>query len=202
MSETNLIVMVPNPAMGHLPSTVELAKLLVEQDQRISILLVILHSPIFSSSKAIDAYIESQSRETDTNQITFVTLPPFSTPDHTSPNFFSTIIETKKPLVKKAIEDQGTKPSAFVLDMLYVSMMDVANELDVPSYFYFTSGANLLSLQFYVQSLYDDEGVDVIFNEFADPDTEFKNRVPVKVLPWFGVVDKESEWLKLILNMP
>uniref|UniRef100_A0A803MCP1 Uncharacterized protein n=1 Tax=Chenopodium quinoa TaxID=63459 RepID=A0A803MCP1_CHEQI len=146
MSETNLIVMVPNPAMGHLPSTVELAKLLVEQDQRISILLVILHSPIFSPSKAIEAHIESQSRENDLNRITFVTLPPFSTPDHTSPNFFSTIIETQKPLIMKAIKDRGIKPAAFVLDMLYLSMIDVASELDVPSYFYFTSGAKLLSL--------------------------------------------------------
>uniref|UniRef100_A0A803MCN9 Uncharacterized protein n=1 Tax=Chenopodium quinoa TaxID=63459 RepID=A0A803MCN9_CHEQI len=171
MSKTKLIVMVPTPAMGHLPSTVEFAKLLVQRDQHISILLVILHSPFIITSKAIDAYIESQSLETDPNRITFYTFPPVVVPnnDPPSPNFLSTIIELQKPLVKKAVEDQGTKPAAFVLDMMYVSMMDVASELDVPSYVYFTSGANLLSVFLHAQSLYDYEGVDIIFTEFVDP---------------------------------
>ncbi|GMH23962.1 hypothetical protein Nepgr_025805 [Nepenthes gracilis] len=70
--------------------------------------------------------------------------------------------------------------------MLYMDMMDVANELNLPCYVFFPSGAGFLSLMMRLQSLSDDHGIDV--TEYTDPDTEldipgFRNRVPSKVLP-------------------
>ncbi|XP_074278829.1 putative UDP-glucose flavonoid 3-O-glucosyltransferase 3 [Silene latifolia] len=102
-------------------------------------------------------------------------------------------MELYKPIVKQAVEDRirdgFPKPIGFVFDMLYTTMVDVANELGVPSYVFFTSGANLLNLELYAQSLVDDHGVDVA-TEFSDPGFTavvpgFKNPVTSKVIPSF-----------------
>ncbi|KAL2925161.1 UDP-glycosyltransferase 71D1 [Bienertia sinuspersici] len=78
------LVFVPTPGIGHLVSAIHFAKLILEHDNRISIL---------------DTFVENQSRNNPyPSRLTFATLPPVSTPpDFTSPVFFRTILTLNQP---------------------------------------------------------------------------------------------------------
>ena len=85
--------------------------------------------------------------------------------------------------------------AGIVIDMLCTSIMDVADELGVPSYVFFTSSAASLVLMFHLQTLYDHHGLDL--TEFVDLEAPklvvsgFVNLVPARVLPSLWV-DKEG----------
>ncbi|KAL2905731.1 UDP-glucose flavonoid 3-O-glucosyltransferase 6 [Bienertia sinuspersici] len=191
--------------MGHLLSTIEFAKLIIKHNPNISILVIIFDIPAFSIT-AVESYIDSQSRELDTNRFTFMTLPPLSNPpDPSSPTFFRAVIDLQKPLVEQALAARSTKPAAFVVDMLCVTMIDIANELGVPSYIYFTAGMSLLNIMLHFQAIADDKGVDALI-ELNKSGTEldlpgFREKVPMaQVLPMM-FSDPESGWFNLILDL-
>ncbi|XP_074294340.1 UDP-glycosyltransferase 71A16-like [Silene latifolia] len=204
MTKTEL-VFVPTPGMGHLLSTVEFAKLIVRSNPEISILVLVYHSILHEFTK-IQSYIDSQSNEVNPDQIVFITLPPLvNPPDPSDPAFFKTAVQLQNPLVKKAVQDRPSKPAAFVLDLMNVSMIDIANELHIPSYIFFTAGANLLYTMLHFQAVADEQGTDDIIELMGDLDNElqvpgFRNRVPTKVWPWV-FLDKDSIWPSLILNL-
>ncbi|XP_074294339.1 anthocyanidin 3-O-glucosyltransferase 2-like [Silene latifolia] len=203
MTKTEL-VFVPTPGMGHLLSTVEFAKLIVQINPDISILVLIYHG--VQEFTKIQSYIDSQSRELDSNQFTFITLPPPSNPpDPTDPTFHGNVIQAQHPLVKKAVQDRESKPAAFVLDLLNASMIDVANELDIPSYIYFTSGANFLHIMLHFQRVADEQGIDAVTGLTDDPESVsdlpgFMNPVPTKVLP-LVFLDKDNVWPSSFFNL-
>ncbi|KAL2905721.1 UDP-glycosyltransferase 71A15 [Bienertia sinuspersici] len=191
--------------MGHLVSTVELAKLVLQRDHRISILILIVKLP-FKSSSMLDTFLDNQSRDNPyPARLTFSTLPPLSNPpDSSSPLFFPTVIDLNKPLIKEAVESRVRAGSSFgfVLDMFCTGVVDVAAELKVPSYIYFTSGVSLLNLLFYFGSLVDGKGVDIC-DKFSDPNIEFdvpgfKGRVKGSAIPAV-CLDKENG-SSMILN--
>ncbi|XP_021758330.1 anthocyanidin 3-O-glucosyltransferase 2-like [Chenopodium quinoa] len=199
------LVFVPTPGMGHLLSTVELTKRILDRDHRISIVILIINSP--TTFQTLNSFIESQSRDNHyPTRLTFCSLPPLSNPPNpTSPNFFQTLLDLHKPLVKTAVEDRvkaGSGLAGFVLDMFCTNMIEVADHFMVPSYIFFTSGVSLLNLAFHFQMLEDDQGVDTA-TKFNDPSIEFDtpgfvNRVPGKVVPAV-FLDKESG-SSMILN--
>jgi len=199
------LVFVPTPGMGHLPSTVQLAKLILQRDNSISVVVLMINVP--HDNAIVNAYVDSQSRDADPTRLTFISLPALANPpDLSSPGFFVTLIELHKPLVKEAVLDRVksglAKPVGFILDMFCTTIIDVANELHVDSYIFFTSGANLLNLMFRTESLIDMQGVNFA-DEFSDPDKEtdvpgFRNLVPGKVMPSV-FLDKEVG-SQMILN--
>ncbi|KAK9678171.1 hypothetical protein RND81_11G193100 [Saponaria officinalis] len=135
MSKTTEMVFVPTPGMGHVVSTVELAKLILGINHIISISIFILNIP--NHSPKINAYVDSQSRDSPyPTRLTFVTLPPVSNPS-TTPTHFSSLIHLHKPLVKQAVEDRVRagfpKPVGFVVDKFCSEMADIANEMHVPT---------------------------------------------------------------------
>ncbi|XP_074294336.1 UDP-glycosyltransferase 71A16-like [Silene latifolia] len=200
MTKTELIF-VPTPAMGHLLSTVEFAKLIVRTNPNISIIFLIYHF-VINEPTQINSYIESQSRELDPDQIDFITLPPLSNPP--DPALYLTFIHLQNPLIRKAVQDRPSKPAAFVLDLMNASMIDIANELRIPSYIYFTAGANLLHTMLHFQEVADEQGIVDVTLLTDDPESEldlpgFTNPVPNKVLPSV-FIDKDSIWPKKIID--
>ncbi|KMT08557.1 hypothetical protein BVRB_6g138370 [Beta vulgaris subsp. vulgaris] len=200
------LVFVPTPGMGHLKSTVELAKLIIQRHHNISIVILIINLPITTS--LINAFVHFQSRHNPyPTRLTFITLPNLSDPpERSSPDFIRVIIDLHKPLVKEAVEDRiraGSSLSGFVLDMFCITMIDIATDLKVPSYIFFTSGANMLSLMLHIQTLNDEKVLDFT-KEDIDPNAEFDvpgfvNRVPEKVLP-SAFLDKEHG-VPMLLNI-
>ena len=189
------LIFVPLPAIGHLVSFVEFAKLLVGRDDRISVTFLIMKQPMEHS--ALTNYIHSVSAS---DSIRFLHLPePDPSSSSSSPNLvFINMIQRQKPLVRDAVHQlirgEPGRLAGIVIDMFCTPMIDVANEVGVPSYLFFPSSAACLSFMLHFQALKDHHGVDV--TEFAGSDAElaipgFINPVPARVLP-ATMVDKEG----------
>ncbi|KAJ6426144.1 hypothetical protein OIU84_026679 [Salix udensis] len=198
------LVFIPTPGMSHLVSIVEVAKLLVDRDERLSITFLIMK---LHFDPKVDRFIDSVS--TACNRIRFIHLSKLE-PDPNQPSkFFISLIESHKPSVKEEVSSLVSRSESspgsptlagFVLDMFCTSMIDVANEFGVPSYIFLTSSAASLGLQFYVQTLHDEQKVDP--TEFKGSDTELVmpclvNPLPAKLLP---SVMLKKEWLPILIG--
>ncbi|CAK7345166.1 unnamed protein product [Dovyalis caffra] len=198
------LIFIPAPGIGHLVSTVEVAKLLVDRDERLSITFLIMRVRFDSK---IDSYIDSVSAACKRMQ--FIDLPKDEPDPNQSNRFLFQLIEAQKPHVKEEVSKlvshyelshDSPRLAGFVLDMFCISMIDVANEFGVPSYIFYTSGAAFLGLKFYIQALHDEQKVDP--TEFKDSDAELvmpclTNPLPAKVLP---SVMLNKEWLPAVLG--
>ncbi|KAJ6756699.1 GLYCOSYLTRANSFERASE [Salix purpurea] len=198
------LVFIPTPGISHLVPTVEVAKLLVDRDERLSITFLVMK---LRSDPKVDRFIDSVCKAY--NRIRFIHLSKLE-PDPNQPNnLFVSLIESQKPNVKEEVsrlvrrsESSPGSPTlaGFVLDMFCTSMIDVANEFGVPSYIFLTSSAACLGLQFYVQALHDEQKVDP--TEFKGSDTELvmpclANPLPAKLLP---SVMLNKEWLSFLIT--
>ncbi|KAJ4894244.1 UDP-glycosyltransferase 71B2 [Raphanus sativus] len=203
------LVFIPSPGDGHIKPLVEVARLLVDRDDRISVTILIIPQIQGFSSGSSDSYIASLSTASeDRLHYNVLSVPDGSNSDAPKPNFF-TYINSFKPQVKATAEKLITDPTqsesspsrlaGFVVDMFCTDMIDVANEFDVPSYLLYTSNAMFLGIQFHFQHLYDVEKYDV--SDLKDSDiTELEvpclsRPLPVKCLPsamlnkdWFPVI--------------
>ncbi|PWA74164.1 UDP-glycosyltransferase 71E1 [Artemisia annua] len=87
-------------------------------------------------------------------------------------------------IVHEMVESGKIRHAGFVVDMFCVAMTDVANAFGVPTYIYFTSGAAMLGMMFYVHAKHDEGDI----TRFKDldlrlPIPSYVNVVPVKILP-------------------
>nr|QSB46687.1 glycosyltransferase [Rubia yunnanensis] len=176
------LVFIPAPGVGHITSTIEVAKLIANLHRHFSVTILVIRppgdvKPIPESSDPRLKFLELEREESSG--------PP--APPHLA---FFRLIEEHKPHVRKIVgEMKGSSEirlAGIVVDMFLTSMIDVANEFGVPSYLFYTSGAAFLGLMFHMQKLRDELNVDV--TEFEDSDAEivvgsYMNPVPTKVMP-------------------
>ncbi|XP_022771784.1 anthocyanidin 3-O-glucosyltransferase 2-like [Durio zibethinus] len=172
------LVFIPAPGMGHLMSTVEVVKPLVDLNPNLSITVIIIQPPYDSK---ITAYVDSLIANTSfiSTRIKFIILPRPDN-DDTAAKLLDTLVQNSRPLIKEAVTNivqfsssvpDSPRLTGFVVDMFLTSLVDLAEEFGVPSYAFYTSGAAFLGFHFYVQALYDEQNVD--FVELKDSDTEF-----------------------------
>ncbi|XP_030442093.2 anthocyanidin 3-O-glucosyltransferase 2-like [Syzygium oleosum] len=192
------LVFIPSPIMDHLVSMVEMAKLLVHRDPRLSVTVLIMKLPFDSD---VDSYTNSLATSVDAARIRFVHLPRVNADTDIPPvNFLTPFIESNKPHIKQAVAELANSAGSngqlggFLLDILCTTMIELADEFGVPSYVCFTSSAAFLGLMLHVQSLQDKQHVDI--TEFKDSVAEldfpsFVNPLPAKVLPSM-VLTKEA----------
>ncbi|CAA7029890.1 unnamed protein product [Microthlaspi erraticum] len=191
------LVFIPSPGIGHIRSTTAIAKHLVDSDDRLSITLIVIPSQF--STDTSSSYPESQGR------LRYCLLPAGdqSTEEHT----FISYIESHKPHVRSTVSElsrkistQGSRLAGIVVDMFCTSMMDIADELNLPAYIFYTSNVSYLGLQFHVQSLYDENILDV--SEFKD-DSEAEFDVPTLTRPFpakcLPSVMFRKEWFPYVL---
>ncbi|XP_059283317.1 UDP-glycosyltransferase 71K3-like [Lycium ferocissimum] len=189
------LVFVPAPFVGHLVSTCNFAENLLNRDERLCITILIIRPPPPWDNR-IDAYIKRSSSSPDGRRIRYVTLPQAEPPPaeelaKSIEKYFSLLIANYRPHVKEAIitnkwPDSNPKIIGLVIDMFCSAMIDVANELNIPSYLFFTSGAGFLGFLFYLSVWHDQVG-----REFNRSDADLKiasyaHPVPSKVLPDFA----------------
>ncbi|GAA0145526.1 glycosyltransferase [Lithospermum erythrorhizon] len=188
------LVFVPGPGIGHLESAAEFAKQLLDIDARIAITILVIRTPI---TPDVDAYAESLDASSG-NRIRYIILPLVDPPSlellRCPENYVTVLFEGQKHCVKEAIVKHvlpGSKPLAgLVLDFFCTSMIDVANELNVPSYLFFPSTAAFLGLMLYLPTHYEKFGkcFDILDPDFDIPTYTYS--VPSRVLPTV-VFDKE-----------
>ncbi|KAF5480452.1 hypothetical protein F2P56_001200 [Juglans regia] len=184
------LVFIPSPGMGHLVSAIQFSKRLLDRDDRFSV--TILSIKRGDVTKA-DAYIASIAGSD--SRLKFIHLPhvdPDPPPQQKPVEKDNTHrIQSQNDLVKEAILNHvlpTTIPLAgLVVDMFNSSMIDVAHELGVPSYVFFTCNAAFLGFMLYLPTRHDQVGIP--FRE-SDPDSviaSYVNPVPSSVLPSFAL---------------
>ncbi|CAN1249855.1 Anthocyanidin 3-O-glucosyltransferase 1 [Linum perenne] len=140
---------------------VEFAKLLINRHSTLSVSFLIATTS--ASSASVTNYTNSVS---SSDRIKLIILPNLD--DNPPTKFSPSIMDSKKPQLKQAVfaelahsnDDEDSAPprlAGLVLDMFCTSMFDVADELGVPSFIYYTSNASSLGFFFHVQYLYDDD---------------------------------------------
>ena len=190
------LVFIPSPGMGHLVSTVELAKLLIDRGEQLSITVLIMKLPF---DKKVSSYTSMLSESSD-SRIRFLDLKPEESSSQLtfSSTFLYHFIDNHKSSVRDILAEMSNSASSnlagVVIDMFCTSMIDVANEFGVPSYIFYTSGAAMLGLVLHMQSLRADFNEDV--TNYKNSDIElaiptYINPVPAKVLPSV-IFDKDA----------
>ncbi|CAL8138516.1 unnamed protein product [Prunus armeniaca] len=179
------LVFIPAPGVGHIVSTVEIAKQLVARDDQLFITILIMKLPFDKLFTNIDPSIS--------HRISFVDLPEshIDTQGLGFTSIIKTFVQGHKTHVKDAVtkllaQSAQAELAGFVIDMFCTPMINVANEFQIPSYLFFTSSAASLGFWFHLQSLHDEQGKDV--DEITGWESElmvpsFINPVPVGVWP-------------------
>ncbi|RWR74023.1 anthocyanidin 3-O-glucosyltransferase 2 [Cinnamomum micranthum f. kanehirae] len=154
------LLFLPSPGVGHLIPTVELAKGLLDKQPcfSITVFLMHLHIPSMKDATTTASYIQSVAASHP--RIHFIDLPLVDFPFENTNNpvgFFSLFIDKHKSYVKEAIKSTSSSSSppatALIIDLFSTTMIDVGKELGIPTYLYFTSGADLLGLMLYLPTL-------------------------------------------------
>ncbi|KAL2245880.1 UDP-glycosyltransferase 71E1 [Sesamum indicum] len=182
------MVFVPAPGRGHLLATVEMAKLLIDRDERLSITVLVI-KPSNDPNSSLHSYSPESNSRIRFMDIADVTL---STSTNSPITFQGQFIESHKDPVRnsvtKIVQDfgPGCRLTGFVIDMFCTAMIDVANEFGVPTYVFYTSGASTLGLLFHFQDLRDYQNQDVTVYENSSEELSipsYKLPVPAKLLP-------------------
>ncbi|PIN22175.1 UDP-glucuronosyl and UDP-glucosyl transferase [Handroanthus impetiginosus] len=181
------LIFIPGPGMGHIVAAVEVAKLILNRESRLSITFLLI------KDSQVDQYIHSLQISAN-QRLRFINLPEVELEPGSStklpPLLASQHINRHKPLVREALlaitKSEETRVAGFIIDMFCINMIDVANDFKIPSYLFFTSSSAFLSMWLFFQSLTDDHGEDI--TEFKNSDKEFLipgfvNPVPAKVMP-------------------
>lgn len=184
------LIFVPGPGIGHLASGLELAKRLLDHDDRLSITILVMNMPFTPS---INSYTRSLTASQP--RIKLVDLPEADPPPSElltkSPEaYICDFIESYIPHVKTTVTDiisslsnSDVRVAGFILDFFCVSMIDIANEFSLPPYIFITSNAGFLGLMLNLPKRHD-EISEVM--QMSDPDSlipGFFNPVPARVLP-------------------
>ncbi|CAL5190531.1 unnamed protein product [Lathyrus oleraceus] len=137
------VVLIPSPFVGHIVSTLEFAKLLINRDNRLRLTVLIMKFPLATET---DLYTKSLPI---TDSLNIIKLPECSLPSNSDPTYSMTaLLEAQKPNVKQAVsnltaEEQQHGPlAAFVVDMFCTTMIDVAKEFSAPTLVFFTNMNN------------------------------------------------------------
>lgn len=194
------VVFISNPEIGALVPTVEFAQRLTDRDRRLSATILII---TVSQRPIINAYIQSRVSTSSGHTIKFVHLPTADPPPpdqyQSSLGGLSLLIEKHKPHVRQAItelmqaDSHSARVAGLFIDLFCTSMIDVANELGIHCYLFFTSPASCLGFMLHLPTLETQ-----LATEFTDSNTglivpkdsvtelivpSFINPLPPKVLP-------------------
>ncbi|KAL8196053.1 hypothetical protein R6Q57_025053 [Mikania cordata] len=186
------VVFIPGPGVGHLISSVEMAKALVNRDQRLSA-TVLLISP-FHPILALSAYIESLAKN-PIERIRFIEVPRPQTPQNFDLKTFLTsfyeFINSHCKSVRNIVADMINQSASgrlvgFVVDILCTGMIDVANEFKVPAYVFYTCNSAFLGFNLHIETQYVDQNQDLVkLSHHSEGDIAFPcfvNLVPMRVV--------------------
>ncbi|KAB2613367.1 UDP-glucose flavonoid 3-O-glucosyltransferase 3 [Pyrus ussuriensis x Pyrus communis] len=138
------LVFVPSPVIGHIVSTIEIAKQLVARDDQLFITVLVMKLPYDQPFTNTDSSIS--------HHINFVNLPEAQLDTQEAipkPGSLTRIlVENHKTHIRDAVvnllsesdqSESASKPrlAGFLLDFLCVTLVDVADEFMVPSYVFF-----------------------------------------------------------------
>ncbi|KAJ0753146.1 putative UDP-glucuronosyl/UDP-glucosyltransferase, UDP-glycosyltransferase family [Helianthus annuus] len=149
------IVLYPSPGMGHLISMVELGKFITKHHPSFSIVVLTL-IPSFNTGTTA-AYVRHISATFPA--ITFHHLPDIPLDPlqfHSMEAIIFELIRRSNPNFDPALQSisSSSNISAFVIDFFCTTVMPVADNLNLPVYYFFTSGACCLAQFLYLPTIH------------------------------------------------
>ncbi|XP_051125655.1 anthocyanidin 3-O-glucosyltransferase 2-like [Andrographis paniculata] len=198
MSESPVeLVFIPSPGLSHVIPTVEAAKLLLARGgDRLAVTVLIISLPEDGNDKTDKMLSDIKAT---VPRLRFIGLPfDHNAPGADSPVFRFTYILSCGDKIKQLLSDLIEEPSVpgsrlvgLVLDMFCTNLIQVGEELSIPSYVYYTAGAFSLGVLYDMISLRFDQDQDV--TQYKDSDTKqlsspcASQPLPAKILPLFVV---------------
>ncbi|KAM0001836.1 putative flavonol 3-O-glucosyltransferase [Helianthus debilis subsp. tardiflorus] len=158
------LVFIPAPGVGHIISTIHMAKALVNRHQSLSVTTLLINPP----GSSVGTYIESLAKN-PIERIRFIQLPQDQTQPKLDPNNFLTslyeIINSYCKHVRNIVADMINQTGSsmvvgLVVDVFCTGMIDVANEFNLPTYVFFTSSSAFLGFNLYIETLCVDHNQD------------------------------------------
>ncbi|XP_004516705.1 UDP-glycosyltransferase 1 [Cicer arietinum] len=155
------IVLYPALGSGHLMSMIELGKLILTHHPPFSITIFILTPPTNNNNNQhilshTQQYIASVT--TTFPSINFYYIPPISFPKtHLPPHLLTLeLSHQSNHHVQNILQSisKTTNLKAVILDFLTYSASQVTTTLEIPTYFYYTSGATVLSMFIYFPTIH------------------------------------------------
>ncbi|KAF7147184.1 hypothetical protein RHSIM_Rhsim03G0194400 [Rhododendron simsii] len=177
MSMAATVVLYPSPGIGHLISMVELGKLILTRHPSFSITIFTTTTSFNTGSTG--PYLRRVSSTTPS--ITFHNLPlipldPASFPSTEAITF--ELLRLNTPHVRRSLLSLSTTTTiaAFVIDLFCTPALPLGSELNIPSYYFFTSSAGCLDCFLYLPTIHQN-----INQSFKDLNTDlyFPNLPPI-----------------------
>ncbi|XP_043714882.1 UDP-glycosyltransferase 88F3-like [Telopea speciosissima] len=175
------IVLYPAPGMGHIVPMVKLGKLILRHCHYLSVAVLLTTSP--HEPSATTSYTSHVTRTTPS--LTFHRFPPLSTPQDTSPIRSRTamafeFIRLNTPNVLNALQSISTTSTikALVIDMFCTSALHVASDLNIPTYYFYTSGAAALAAFLYLPTIHNQNTQS--FKDLTDTYFHFPSLPPIR----------------------
>ncbi|KAK3125083.1 hypothetical protein QOZ80_7BG0599770 [Eleusine coracana subsp. coracana] len=191
MATTPTVVLLPVWGVGHLMSMLEAGKrLLAHSGRALSLTVLVIQPPTEQHASDLAAHVRRE--EASGLDVRFVHLPPVAPPtDFQGPeDFVSRFVQMHAAYVKAAIAALTSPVTSLVVDFFCTTIVDVARELAIPAYIYFTSNVAMLALFLRLPALHDE--VPVEFEEMeGHVDVPGLPPVPPTCLP-DPVMDKTS----------
>ncbi|XP_071731826.1 UDP-glycosyltransferase 43-like [Rutidosis leptorrhynchoides] len=180
------VAIIATPTIGNLTPAVEFATHLINHHpNRISVTILTISIPQWP---LVNDYIQSR---TSTNHIRFIQLDPPELPPpdqyNSSIELISLHIQNHKPIVKQTL--QNLPFVTLFVDMFCTSMIDVANELNIPCFLFFASPAGYLSFVLHLTTLSESEPESESESALVVPG--FTNPVPSNGYPLYCINKKE-----------
>ncbi|CAA0812997.1 UDP-glycosyltransferase 71B2 [Striga hermonthica] len=191
------LIFIPFPTLSHQAAAVQTAALLVDRNPHLTATIIVMKLPV-----------DTKTTTPDRNpRIKFVDLPPdeqsFSKCSKHPISFAVHYLESQKGPVRdtvmKIMDESGPhsgRVAGFIVDMFCTPMIDVAHELGLSSYIFFTGNASYLGLSFGLQEFIDRENKDLADYENTDFELSipiYESPVPAKVWPTI-VFEMEGSW--------
>ncbi|KAG9440293.1 hypothetical protein H6P81_020458 [Aristolochia fimbriata] len=193
------LVIIPAPGRGHLAVALELAKL-INQGNQFSITVLTMASPVPGVPTVPDSYPAAIAASG--LDIHFVDLPTVDPPEKPVPiAFISRYIDSHVPHVKNALLrlQSSTRVAALVVDFFATTVIEVGDELGIPSYIFSPSNGNLLGFMLYLPTL--DAKIESDFEDLeADIEIPGLSPLPPLHLP-APLTKKSSEGYKWFLEL-
>ncbi|KAJ1288046.1 hypothetical protein BS78_02G058600 [Paspalum vaginatum] len=150
MAATPTVVLLPVWGAGHLMPMLEAGKrLLLASGAALSVTVLVMRPPTEQLASEVEGHVRCAQEDAAATgpDIRFHRLPAVDPPaDSGGPvEFCSRAVQLHAPHVRAAVSALESPVAALVLDLFCTPLIDVARELAVPAYVYFTCNAAALS---------------------------------------------------------
>ncbi|MED6119200.1 hypothetical protein PIB30_009599 [Stylosanthes scabra] len=199
-SSSLVVAMMPSPGMGHLIPMLELAKTLIRHTN-LTLTLIIPSSSSAPPSAAQTTLLRSLPPSISHTFLPLVSLSDLPPTTKHETIFVLTILRSLPSLRHTLLSLSSThhRLAAFIFDPFGSDAIDVASELHIPSYLYFTASAMSLSLALHLPYL--DQTVQGEFRNLPEP-IQLPGCVPVYGKDLLDPLqDRNNEAYKYMLHL-